>query len=521
MTKEATPNQYGNLNFENPLSHYHAVLKLAHFNQTCNTERHLDSKTYIPEAFIDDVKTYLPTHLTLDDFLQACKSPLRRSVRVNTLKMSVSDFKSYCAVHDWSIEPVPWCDSGFWLTRSETEEQNLPIGNTELHLSGCIYVQEASSMLPPVALKHALEDSKTVLDMASAPGSKTSQLSAMMNNKGVLIANELSSSRLKVLAANMKRMGITNCALSHFDAVIFGDYMYECFDSILLDAPCSGEGTVRKDADALKNWSIESNIDIADVQKKLIRSAFMALKPGGTLVYSTCTLTPLENQQVCDELLNAFPNAIKTDDLSSLFPDAARATTSEGYLHVWPQIYDSEGFFIARFIKTASVENTAQKTKKGSFPFTISEKKLQQQFFDLAKKQFGIEQTIISGQLMSRDKELWLFPDGFHNVENKIKYSRMGIQVGTTHKNGIRLEHEFATALGQLARKNNYAMSQNEAKDYFNGKDIRLNSPVNVTGEVILILCGAPVGLGKWQKQIIKNSLPRDLVSDSQLITWV
>lgn len=496
------------------------MIKLCHSIQTSNTERTLDSSTYIPDAFIDDVQTYIPSHLALTDFLDACKTPLRRSVRVNTLKMSICAFKAYCVEHNWQITAVPWCETGFWLTRPNEEEHNLALGNTDIHLSGCIYVQEASSMLPPIALEPALSNSTYVLDMASAPGSKTSQLSALMNNQGVLVANELSSSRLKVLAANMKRMGVANCALSHFDAAIFGDYMFESFDSILLDAPCSGEGTVRKDADALKNWSIDSNIDIAAVQKKLIRSAFLALKPGGTLVYSTCTLTPLENQQVCDALLDEFTDAIKVDPLSSLFPDADKATTPEGYLHVWPQIYDSEGFFIARFIKTHSVDNDQQKYKKGAFPFSPSDHKLQKSFIDYINTHFGLNESL-PGQLMSRDKELWLFPDGFQPIENKIKYARLGIQLGTTHKNGVRLEHEFATALGKYATKNTYAMSDSDARDYFNGKDIRLADPVNVTGEVILTLCGAPVGLGKWQKSKIKNSLPRDLVSDSQLITWV
>lgn len=480
----------------------------------------MDISTYIPHAFIDDVKTYIPSHLSIDDFVNACQRPLRRSVRVNTLKMSITEFEQYCIEHNWSIEPVPWCETGFWISRPKEEEENLAIGNTDLHLSGCIYVQEASSMLPPKALEKALNNSHYVLDMASAPGSKTTQLSAIMNNKGVIIANELSSSRLKVLSANIKRMGVSNCALSHFDGVVFGDYMFECFDSILLDAPCSGEGTVRKDADALKNWSIESNIDIAEVQKKLIYSAFLALKPGGTLVYSTCTLTPLENQKICDALISAFPGSVEIEPLTSLFPGAEKATTDEGYLHVWPQIYDSEGFFIARFVKTASVDNMQQKIKKGAFPFAKSDKKLQQAFYTYIKKHFGIENGLI-GQLMTRDKELWLFPEGFEAIENKIKYARLGIQIGTTHKNGIRLEHEFATATGQYATKNTYEMSKNEARDYFNGKDIRLANPVNVTGEVILTLCGAPVGLGKWQKQKIKNSLPRDLVSNSQLITWV
>ncbi|WP_404339945.1 16S rRNA (cytosine(1407)-C(5))-methyltransferase RsmF [Pseudoalteromonas mariniglutinosa] len=478
----------------------------------------MDANTYIPDAFIDDVKTYLPEHLHLDDFIAACKKPLRRSVRVNTLKMSVAEFKQHCAQRDWQLTAIPWCDEGFWLTRPAQEEANLALGNTDLHLSGAMYVQEASSMLPPLALKESVSNSTYVLDMAAAPGSKTSQLAALMNNQGVLVANELSSSRLKVLAATLKRMGVGNCALSHFDGVIFGDYMYECFDSILLDAPCSGEGTVRKDPDALKNWSISSNISIAEVQKALIKSAFYALKPGGSLVYSTCTLTPLENQQVCDSLLNTFPDCTETVSLASLFPGAERATTAQGYLHVWPQTYDSEGFFIAKFTKTGSVDNPNQKVKKGAFPFQPFDKKPSQAFYAELKKQFGI--AALNGSLMQRDKELWLFPAGFTEVADKIKYARLGIQLGTIHNHGIRLSHEFATVFGKYCSNNCFALSAEQANDYFNGKDIRLTTPVNVTGEVVLTLCGCPIGLGKWQKSKIKNSLPRDLVQNSPLITW-
>ncbi len=336
----------------------------------------MNDKLYIPNNFIEDVKSYLPSHLAIDDFIEYCKRPLRRSVRVNTLKMSVNDFKQSCLERGWTIAAIPWCEEGFWLERTAEEEQTLPIGNTDLHLSGCIYVQEASSMLPPMALREALSGNpKIVLDVAAAPGSKTTQLAALMDNQGLLIANEFSSSRVKVLAANLKRMGVVNTALSHFDGAIFGDYMSECFDEILLDAPCSGEGTVRKDEHALKNWSIESNIDIAAVQKQLIVSAFHALKPGGHLVYSTCTLTPIENQQVCQYLLDSFPGSVEIVSLHALFEGAEKATTDEGYLHVWPQIFDSEGFFIAKFKKLERVENSNQKTKKGNFPFSPAPKK--------------------------------------------------------------------------------------------------------------------------------------------------
>ena len=479
----------------------------------------MDANTFIPDSFIDDVKSYLPAHLSLDDFIAACRRPLRRSVRVNTLKMSVEEFQRQCARKGWELTAIPWCEEGFWLTRPSEEESALAIGNTDLHLSGAMYVQEASSMLPPVALRTEVQHSDAVLDMASAPGSKTSQIAAMMNNQGVLVANELSSSRLKVLAATLKRMGVGNCALSHFDGVIFGDYMYECFDSILLDAPCSGEGTVRKDADALKNWSIESNIDIAAVQKTLIKSAFYALKPGGTLVYSTCTLTPLENQHVCQYLLDTFPNCVEVQPLDCLFEGANKATTPEGYLHVWPQTYDSEGFFIAKFKKVASVDNPNQKVKKGAFPFTAFDKKQSQAFMQTIKKQFGLKS--LPGSLMQRDKELWLFPESFNALQDKIKYSRLGIQIGVIHKVGVRLTHEFATVFGQYCDKNTYEMTASQANDYFNGKDIRLEKPVQDNGEVVLLLCGCPVGLGKWQKNKIKNSLPRDLVQNTQLITWV
>ncbi|MEJ6475475.1 16S rRNA (cytosine(1407)-C(5))-methyltransferase RsmF [Pseudoalteromonas piscicida] len=479
----------------------------------------MDKSTYIPTDFIDDIKTYLPSHLSIEDFISTCQSPLRRAVRVNTLKMSITAFLAYCQEHNWQAESIPWCKEGFWITRSAEEEAALAIGNTDIHLSGCIYVQEASSMLPPTALKPTLTPDDINLDMASAPGSKTSQIAAYMSGNGVLVANELSSSRLKALAANMKRMGIHNVALSHFDGSIFGDYMFECFDNILLDAPCSGEGTVRKDPNALKNWSIESNIEIAAIQKQLIDSAFQALKPGGTLVYSTCTLTPLENQQVCQYLLDTYSDAVEVDNLATLFSGADKATTSEGYLHVWPQLYDSEGFFIARFKKVHSVEVKNPKQKKGVFPFDPLDKKVTKTLQLALEKQFGI--TTLPGKLMQRDKEVWLFPNGFDAIQDRIKYARIGILLGTTHKNGVRLEHEFATAFGHLAQKNTLPLTRAQAKDYFNGKDVRLDELTAHTGEVILTLCGSAIGLGKWQKNKVKNSLPRDLIKDDLLITWV
>ncbi|WP_265448803.1 NOL1/NOP2/sun family putative RNA methylase, partial [Aeromonas salmonicida] len=255
----------------------------------------MHDNTYLPDHFLHHIAAIMPAHLSMDEFVASCRRPLRRSIRVNTLKISVSDFVMQMQPLGWQLDAVPWCETGFWLTRVD---ESVPLGNTAEHLSGLFYIQEASSMLPVTALfaSDQVKRDGMLLDAAAAPGSKTTQIAALMNNQGMLVANEYSSSRLKVLSANIQRCGVTNVGMTHFDAKVFGQWLPETFDAILLDAPCSGEGIVRKDEDALRNWSIESIDEIAAVQQGLLESAFHALKPGGVLVYSTCTLSQQENQ---------------------------------------------------------------------------------------------------------------------------------------------------------------------------------------------------------------------------------
>ena len=277
----------------------------------------------------------LPSHLSLDDFIAACQRPLRRSIRVNTLKISIDDFLTLVSPYNWQLTPVPWCAEGFWIERDD--EDAVPLGSTAEHLSGLFYIQEASSMLPVAALFAEGNTPERVMDVAAAPGSKTTQIAARMGNHGAILANEFSASRVKVLHANISRCGIQNVALTHFDGRVFGAALPEAFDAILLDAPCSGEGVVRKDPDALKNWSVESNLEIAATQRELIDSAFHALRPGGTLVYSTCTLNRDENEDVCLWLKAQYPDAVEFLPLNDLFATVSctcshRFTTAKGSL---------------------------------------------------------------------------------------------------------------------------------------------------------------------------------------------
>ncbi|UUE59415.1 16S rRNA (cytosine(1407)-C(5))-methyltransferase RsmF [Pectobacterium aroidearum] len=465
----------------------------------------------LPAEFLDTMRDIMPSSLSMADFIAACQRPLRRSIRVNTLKISVEAFLRLVQPYGWQLEPIPWCQEGFWLLNAE--EENMRLGNTLEHLSGLFYIQEASSMLPVSALFHRNEALETVLDVAAAPGSKTTQIAARLDNKGAIVANEYSASRVKVLHANISRCGVSNTAMTHFDGRVFGAALPEYFDAILLDAPCSGEGVVRKDPAAMSLWSRESITEIAATQRDLILSAFHALKPGGVMIYSTCTLNKQENQQVCHWLQAQFPDACEFESLRDLFTDAERATTEDGFLHVFPQIYDSEGFFVARLRKTASVPPLPRPGYKvGKFPFSPVAPKDCVPLIQAARKQ-GIhwDETLL--QLWQRDSEIWLFPAALTSAFGNIKFSRIGIKLAERFPKGFRWQHEAIVALADPNANNAYALTDDIACEWFQGKDC-YPEPLPTADELILTYQNTPVGLAKRINSRIKNSLPRDLVRD-------
>lgn len=371
-------------------------------------------------------------------------------------------------------------------------------------------------MLPVAALFAEGLAPERVMDVAAAPGSKTTQIAARMNNRGMLLANEFSASRVKVLHANISRCGISNTALTHFDGRVFGAALPECFDAILLDAPCSGEGVVRKDADALKNWSEASNLEIAQTQRELIESAFHALRPGGTLVYSTCTLNREENESVVAWLLERYPEAVTVSPLGELFPTAKQALTPEGYLHVFPQIYDCEGFFVARLHKTASIDALpAPGYKVGKFPFTPMKTRESAAVSDAARN-VGIEWDDAL-TLWQRDKEIWLFPKEIAPLLGKVRFSRIGIKLAETHNKGFRWQHEALIALAKTS-KLGYELTPEEAQEWYRGRDVYPQQTPKYD-DVIVTFQGFPLGLAKRINSRLKNSYPRELVRDGKLFT--
>ncbi len=290
-----------------------------------------------------------------EKFKEYSLSFLRRSIRVNTLKISVKDLVKRLE-DKWELTPIPWCKEGFWIEHKGIgEEKRRDVGNLIEHTLGYIYVQEAASMLPPVVLNP--KKNETVLDMCAAPGSKASQIAQYMENTGILIANDFKFDRLQSLGINMQRMGLTNTIVTQMQGQWFKDFQ---FDKVLVDAPCSGIGTIRKSLKTIRIWNPNVARRMGGVQKRLIETGFNNLKSGGVLVYSTCTLEPDENEAVISWLLDNHPDA-KTEkiDLDIKHGKAVMEFNGVKYnsgvkncLRLWPQDNDTEGFFVSKIRKT-------------------------------------------------------------------------------------------------------------------------------------------------------------------------
>ena len=288
------------------------------------------------------------------EFKKYSLSFLRRSIRVNTIKISINDLKKRLE-KNWALEQIPWCNEGFYIEHIKKERRD--IGNLIEHPLGYFYTQEAASMIPPIVLEPKEND--IVLDMAASPGSKTTQLASIMKNKGLLIANDYTTKRIKPLSLNIQRCGITNCIITLMQGQWFKKSNIE-FDKILVDAPCSGTGTIRKSLKTLRIWNPNMVKRLSITQKQLIETAFNILKQNGTLVYSTCSLEPEENEAVVDFLLNKYENAeleeirlsnIKRSEPILEFENNKYNGEIKKCLRIWPQDNDTEGFFVAKIIK--------------------------------------------------------------------------------------------------------------------------------------------------------------------------
>jgi NOL1/NOP2/sun family putative RNA methylase len=283
--------------------------------------------------------------------------PPLKSIRCNTLKISVDGLKELLEKKGWKISQ-PWKDfPEIFVIDSNLEPGEL--GRSLEHLLGFYYVQELASMLPPILLD--CNCNHLVLDLCASPGSKTTQIACNMENKGKLIANEISMGRLRILASNLERCGVSNSVLVRKDGVALCNRLKNLgflFDKILVDAPCSGEGTLRSSYKTYLMWNIKNIYSLSRLQKQLASASFELLKVGGEMVYSTCTHAPEENEEVVNFLLEKYGDSIEICDLELPIKFRKGIKEWDGKVYdkrvekcarIYPQDNNTEGFFLSKF----------------------------------------------------------------------------------------------------------------------------------------------------------------------------
>lgn len=307
-------------------------------------------KRSIKPAFKEHYVELLGSEAEYERFIDAALEFPKRVIRINTLKADREAVVSRLRAKGWSLEPVAWCADAFAIERSDRRD----VGNLEEHALGLVYVQEASSLIPPIVLD--ARPGELVLDLAAAPGSKTTQLAAMMRNTGLILANELDYARIASLKANLERCGVENAVVTNKD----GRHLaLSGFDRVLLDAPCSGTGTLSKSLKPLEMWNPRGLKRLCRIQSGLFDRAYDALRPGGVMTYSTCSLEVEENEEVLDGFYRAHPDAIaepvEVRGANGSPFSAWRASRFDERVgsacRLWPHRSGSDGFFIARIRK--------------------------------------------------------------------------------------------------------------------------------------------------------------------------
>jgi len=461
---------------------------------------------FLPPLFLKRIASLLPEN-ELEAFEKSYDRDFQPSLRVNTLKNSVQEF--------WEIfseqkrTPVAWCNEGFYIERKG------PFTKSPYYHSGLFYIQEASSMLPVEVLNPMPGD--YVLDTCASPGSKTTQISAKMKNRGLLVANEIRRDRIGRLLENVIRFGAKNTIVCNQASSAFNP-MKEFFDKILVDAPCSGEGMFKKDPDALKHWSLANIRTCSTAQKQILRDVIPALKTGGTLVYSTCTMAPEENEETLDWILKTYPGCFKMEEIPFGFPGITSFEEKEYSKEVsfgrrmWPHKIESEGFFIAKLTKIKPIETLHQTNKafqaNKNFLQPAPQKIISDFFKSIGLKTpqdaFKIGYKIYSwGPIDKNEITPYL---------NYMKPVYMGTHVGDEKKNRMEPAHAFALSLAkqEIEKMPHADLDLENAVKYLRGEEI---SGLDLGDGGFKLVCydKYPIGWANYKGGKLKNFFPHSL----------
>ena len=426
----------------------------------------------LPEAFLNRMKDQLGEEYPA--FLESLERPRAVALRFNPLKGEQPQLPFVEA-------PVPWEPMGFYY-----DPQSRP-GLHPYHEAGVYYLQEASAMAPVALLDP--QPGEKICDLCAAPGGKTTQIAGRMLGEGFLLCNEINPKRAKILSRNIERLGVANALVTNEHPQRLAERFVGFFDRVLIDAPCSGEGMFRKEEAAVTDWSEETVLMCAQRQAEILHSGAEMVRPGGRLVYSTCTFAPEEDELAVEQFLHTHPEF----SLEALEAPWFESKTP-GMYRMWPHKLLGEGHFAVVLRKNGGNEEDVPLHKGEKLPkeWTAFAKELDIQLPEGKAVQFG--------------QSLFWAPQELPELA-RLKVLRPGLELGTVQKGRFLPAHALALWLNACANTEDFAPDSREMAAYMHGDVV----PSKKTGWCLVTVGGYAIGWGKGDGTVLKNHYPKGL----------
>ena len=458
-------------------------------------------KMNLPAAFEEKMKSLFGTE-EYEDYLRCFDEPRYYGLRVNTAKISVEEFLK---ISPWPLEPVPWIRNGFYYDGESCHPARHPY-----YFAGLYYLQEPSAMTPADRLPISPGD--RVLDVCAAPGGKATELGARLCGEGVLAANDLSSSRAKGLLKNLELFGIGNVLVLSEEPGKLIPYFREYFDKILIDAPCSGEGMFRKDRKMIRAWEEHGPEFFSKIQKSIVTQAAQMLRPGGMMLYSTCTFSPEENEQTVEYLLKEYPefSLCEMEGYEGFCPGIADAALTpdaalEKTVRIFPHRMKGEGHFVA-LLKKGDVGPACEEFPPvRTYERRQYKKPLPEELSDFLKL---VRRPLDPSRIDIRAERAYYMPEDLPDLSG-VRFLRTGLLLGELKKNRFEPSQALAMNLKKEEFANTVDLSADDGRviRYLKGETLDLSDLVSQKEKGWYLVCvdGYPLGFGKLSGQTLKN----------------
>lgn len=452
----------------------------------------------LPVEFLDKMKKLLGES-EFNEFVESYNSPRYYGLRVNTLKVDVPEF---LRISPFELKPVPWTRDGFYYPEGESP------GKHPYYHAGLYYIQEPSAMLPGKVLD--AQPGENVLDICAAPGGKTVQIAAGMKGKGLLVANDINAERVKALVKNIELCGVKNTIVTNESPAKLALNFPGFFDRILVDAPCSGEGMFRKDEDAARSWEKFKCERCSGMQWEILQSVDKMLKPGGYLVYSTCTFSPEENERMISSFINKFKNyeiweIEKTAGIQPGRPDWSDGNSELAKTaRLWPHKLKGEGHFVALLRKIDCDEAVEERivhscTKEAEIP-----EKYLKVFNSFVEENLN---SHIEGNFYMRGGNLYHLPVKMPDLSG-LKVAKFGWYLGEFNNERFEPSHSMIAAMKEkdVKRIVDFDADSREVLAYLKGETLLIGGEKGYTG---ICVNGYTLGWAKQTGDMLKNLYPK------------